>query len=342
MNAWLETFTTLRMGRRCPMFGALSSILDFVIIALCWITLALAVVIYRGRGSRTFLFISLFALVTLLIELELRISETGSSVSLWIGAVFESLSVVVFKSALYAALAFLLLLILFRILEKKIPVGWIVFAAAVALWQLIFPLRRIWTGATALLYLLPFQTYVIILAMYGLKELKSLPPRSHFPMVRGLLVCAIVMMLLTIAEDFLTIIPYGFSTDLSLEATKEMKSRNFCENILDILLLSSMSFAGGKILHGALSTEPSDAPVQSPKDINAAADRFAESIGLSNREREVLPLLLENKSNQEISEALFISPGTVKSHTHNIYQKAGVTDRSELLRKASALSDMEE
>ena len=47
--------------------------------------------------------------------------------------------------------------------------------------------------------------------------------------------------------------------------------------------------------------------------------------------------LLEEKSAQEISELLFISVGTVKSHTHNIYQKAGVGNRMQLLQKIKYL-----
>lgn len=66
-------------------------------------------------------------------------------------------------------------------------------------------------------------------------------------------------------------------------------------------------------------------------------DTYATSVGLSLREREILGFLLEEKSAQEISELLFISVGTVKSHTHNIYQKAGVGNRMQLLQKIKYL-----
>lgn len=43
-------------------------------------------------------------------------------------------------------------------------------------------------------------------------------------------------------------------------------------------------------------------------------------------------LVLQGMNNQEISDALTVSMGTVKAHIHNIYQKADVTRRYELIR----------
>ena len=45
-----------------------------------------------------------------------------------------------------------------------------------------------------------------------------------------------------------------------------------------------------------------------------------------------MKILLTDKNNQEISDALYISIGTVKTHIHNIFQKVNVTKRSQLLR----------
>ena len=58
---------------------------------------------------------------------------------------------------------------------------------------------------------------------------------------------------------------------------------------------------------------------------------------LSKREREVLTLLADRMSNKEIGQQLFISPATVKRHTHNIYEKLNVSDRHEAVAKASGL-----
>jgi ATP/maltotriose-dependent transcriptional regulator MalT len=59
---------------------------------------------------------------------------------------------------------------------------------------------------------------------------------------------------------------------------------------------------------------------------------------LSAREREVLCLLAKGFSNPQISEALIVSVGTVKSHTHNIFGKLGAANRTQAVRRAQALN----
>lgn len=58
---------------------------------------------------------------------------------------------------------------------------------------------------------------------------------------------------------------------------------------------------------------------------------------LTKREIEILSLLLTRLSNPEIAEKLFISKETVKRHLYNIYQKFGVTNRSQAIARAKSL-----
>jgi len=72
-----------------------------------------------------------------------------------------------------------------------------------------------------------------------------------------------------------------------------------------------------------------------PADAGLADATPAES--LSEREHEVLALLAEGLSNQEIAQQLFISLPTVKSHTAHIYGKLGVNSREQAVARAGAL-----
>ncbi|MFE2090575.1 response regulator transcription factor [Streptomyces sp. NPDC002596] len=56
--------------------------------------------------------------------------------------------------------------------------------------------------------------------------------------------------------------------------------------------------------------------------------------GLTPREAEVLVLIAEGMSNQEIARRLHISQATVKSHINNLFAKAGVRDRAQAVRYA--------
>ena len=56
--------------------------------------------------------------------------------------------------------------------------------------------------------------------------------------------------------------------------------------------------------------------------------------GLTEREKEVLKLLVEGLTRKEISERLFLSPFTVLTHCRNIYSKLHVHTRSSVVAKA--------
>jgi len=47
----------------------------------------------------------------------------------------------------------------------------------------------------------------------------------------------------------------------------------------------------------------------------------------TEREKEIIRLILEGKTNKEISNELFLSEGTVKNYISNIYSKIGAEDR---------------
>ena len=65
-----------------------------------------------------------------------------------------------------------------------------------------------------------------------------------------------------------------------------------------------------------------------------AAAEDALFVTLTNREREVLAQITAGFSNSEISERLFISEKTVKNHITNIFEKLGVSNRSQAIVRA--------
>lgn len=59
--------------------------------------------------------------------------------------------------------------------------------------------------------------------------------------------------------------------------------------------------------------------------------------GLSDRESEVLQLMAQGLSNQQIADKLFVSLPTIKSHSTNIYSKLGVNKRTQAVHKLQLL-----
>jgi DNA-binding NarL/FixJ family response regulator len=62
-----------------------------------------------------------------------------------------------------------------------------------------------------------------------------------------------------------------------------------------------------------------------------AAHAFPE---LTLREGEVLELMAQHHSNQEIARSLSLSPKTVRNYTSNIFAKLQVADRAEAIIRA--------
>jgi len=59
---------------------------------------------------------------------------------------------------------------------------------------------------------------------------------------------------------------------------------------------------------------------------------------LSKRELEILSLMAEGHSNEEIAKTIFISLSTVKTHNQNIFAKLDVKRRTQAIDKAKRLN----
>lgn len=90
------------------------------------------------------------------------------------------------------------------------------------------------------------------------------------------------------------------------------------------------------ILAGGVYLPPTllDAPASVPRP-----QRGDDSEILTPRQKEVLALLAEGKSNKAIASELGLSPGTVKVHMTRIFKSLGVSNRTEAVIASSALLD---
>ncbi len=72
-----------------------------------------------------------------------------------------------------------------------------------------------------------------------------------------------------------------------------------------------------------------------PEQLSFKAGKLLSS--LTGREKEVLFLLVSGLTNKAMAEKLFVSPGTVKTHTLHLYIKMEVSNRTSAIMKAIEL-----
>ncbi|WP_156252212.1 response regulator [Pseudactinotalea terrae] len=132
-----------------------------------------------------------------------------------------------------------------------------------------------------------------------------------------------------------------------VEAVRELRRRGASARVLVLTTYDTDSDTIAAVEAGATGYLLKDAPTEtlvaavrstaageavlSP----AVASRLAShvrspqrSAALSAREREVLALVAQGRSNRLIARDLFVSEATVKTHLVHIYTKLGVTDRA--------------
>lgn len=82
-----------------------------------------------------------------------------------------------------------------------------------------------------------------------------------------------------------------------------------------------------QIQRGGTRIHPGPATAAGPRPI--AGDWPGREEGLSQREAEVLALITQGLSNDQIAERTALSPNSIKTHIRNCYRKIGVTSRTQ-------------
>jgi DNA-binding NarL/FixJ family response regulator len=87
------------------------------------------------------------------------------------------------------------------------------------------------------------------------------------------------------------------------------------------------------------ASQPAAAGPQAPPEAQSAASPAPPSLleELTPREEEVLGLVVQGKTNQQIAESLFITRATTKVHVQHIIRKLEVSDRTQAVVRAFEL-----
>jgi two-component system NarL family response regulator len=95
------------------------------------------------------------------------------------------------------------------------------------------------------------------------------------------------------------------------------------------LVLAIRSVAAGASWWDSTATSEIRAAFENNSSETSPRDLGQLAPALTRREQEILALIANGKTNQEIAQMLYIAPGTVRVHVHAILQKLDVRDRTQ-------------
>jgi DNA-binding CsgD family transcriptional regulator len=133
-----------------------------------------------------------------------------------------------------------------------------------------------------------------------------------------------------------TILIYGVAMAVLIGLLKFVEYRFIVRDIpLEIYVgVVAVTFTVLGIWAGLRLTRPKVIETGTPFLLDEANLR---KVGISKREYEVLELIAQGLSNQEIADKLFVSVSTVKTHTANIFAKLDARRRTQAIQRAKEL-----
>ena len=155
--------------------------------------------------------------------------------------------------------------------------------------------------------------------------------RARLGTHKGTLVVALVLIAAIVVEDTYVILVRPVSTT-STWLLLYLSERNISENVLMCCCAAFLCRYAYRLLSIRMKEVPAATEV---KDLDRHVDDqmpfFRSRYAISNREAEVLRLVVLGKTNQEIADELYLAVGTVKTHVHNILVKSGQKSREDLI-----------
>lgn len=135
-----------------------------------------------------------------------------------------------------------------------------------------------------------------------------------------------------------TIIIYGIAMAALTGILKLIEYRYFVRDIPLEFYIGAIAvmFTGLGIWAGLKLTRPRVVEVRVPGPFERD-ERAIKRLGISKRELEVLELIAEGLSNQNIADRLFVSTSTVKTHVSNVLAKLNASRRTAAIARAKQL-----
>lgn len=174
--------------------------------------------------------------------------------------------------------------------------------------------------------------WILLYAGYSFLRQQDEAERARMWRHRALYAVTWAIGLLVLAEDCATFLVMDLAS-VNLDALVFSAEHNYAENLLMLVIGVAAVRNAVRMLSLRFERPPAQGgSKQQEQQIIENLNVFATRHKLSQREREVLYLILLGKDNQNIASEMSLALSTVKVHVHNILKKTGDASRQELIQ----------
>lgn len=330
-------------------------IYDMSVLSLYIITCTLSVAVFLSRKHYNSILVAAIFFVYSLDHIVISLTEMIPSFATTYENIF--LTVPSVKSLVYV-FSFALIIMLLKSMVPQIRIrGLIMLYCVVIIFLLMIPFLHDSTWKSWM-YFSSAQLFLFVYSCFGLigiKRAASEEPRWNYPYLKKFFLIAMAFSVIITLEDTFVIFKidvYSTSTYIFFRSISEDIFR-----IVSAVVSIRMTITYWILKNPQAGTVPQDAAVtvlpkkeepvivsdcvepeisEAPQSVDFQTEdsklmAFSQQYQLTARESEIFALMLKNMTNQEICDNLFVSLGTVKTHTHNIFSKLGVSKRKEAL-----------
>lgn len=324
------------------------------------IPMVAALLLYQNEKKRVYLYVFGMFLFYSIENLIVFMTEYSKEFSELYNSIFITMPTI--RTIIFTAVLLFMLLIVCSTLKQRRQMPLLVLLVLIILFLLFVPIMED-SAIKSFIYYLPCQLYSFLVAEYGLRKLRKGAGSDLSDKVRkafhSTLRCCSIFSLLIILEDYIVIFHYDNYGIQSIDVNNRSYTENvmtiwfafiaiylFCGKILEKLNTGQAAIAARESLKEPLKGEQMEEETASELPLPVVSTSsgqendsdyskfylFCREYQLTTREQDILKLLLQDKNNNEISEALVISVGTAKAHVHNVFAKVDVNRRKDLLK----------
>ena len=204
-----------------------------------------------------------------------------------------------------------------------------------------FRFKRYKKGFTIIYSIITAACFCFSLVMYiseGMKAslVNSIPDYIYFVLIVGIILSGLIniVRLKQTGSEFLFSLEYSFLKKVVIvfSVSSPLILNDDCSFIQTPLRFSPLIYSFFSILMFCYIFKAYRTAEYFDKHKNPLKSNLIQKYCITEREQEIIDLVLKGYSNKQIGEKLFISLSTVKSHIYKIYKKVGVKSRYEIMK----------